>query len=262
MDYRTTLDKRLADRRDGWMDVRTRLLHFALITYALPAERLARHIPADRFEIPTWQIGGRPMALLSAVPFYDADFHFPRIAPWLKFGFGQTNHRAYVIDRRTGEHCVWFFGTTLGSPVVHIARQLWRIPWHPARYELECRYDAAARRYDRYAYRIDSAWGGARIDLADSGAPAGLAEGFASADEMQLVLTHPITGFFHRLDGKLGTYAVWHKELTGTRAEARDLHFSLYERLGLLSAEEMRHPYSAIICPEIEFHVYLPPRLA
>ncbi|HEY9723172.1 MAG TPA: hypothetical protein V6D47_14275 [Oscillatoriaceae cyanobacterium] len=40
--------------------------------------------------------------------------------------------------------------------MVHIPRQRWRIPWHQARYRLDCRYDAAARRYERY--RFDQVW--------------------------------------------------------------------------------------------------------
>lgn len=260
--YRETLDRRLAARRNGRMDVRTRLVHFALITYAVPRERLARHIPAERFAIPEWTIGGARCALLSAVPFYDLDFHFPRLLPFAKFRFGQTNHRAYVIDRATGEHCVWFFGTTLGSPVVRLARALWRIPWHPARYEVACHYDARARRYDRYHYRIDSPWCAARVELEDSGEPFVQAEGFEMPDEMRVVLTHPVTGYFYRLDGRLGTYSVWHKEMAGTRATGRDLYFSMYERLELLSAAEMQRPHSVMICPDIEFQVHLPPRLA
>ncbi|NJN05593.1 MAG: hypothetical protein HC814_03245 [Rhodobacteraceae bacterium] len=45
---------------------------------------------------------------MSAVPFLDLDFHFDRVLPFAKFVFGQTNYRVYVIDRRTGEHAVWF----------------------------------------------------------------------------------------------------------------------------------------------------------
>ena len=68
------------------------------------------------------------------VPFWDYDFRFAHLAPFLTFQFGQTNHRVYITDRRTGEPAVWFFGTTLGSPVVTIPRLLWRLPWHMARY--------------------------------------------------------------------------------------------------------------------------------
>lgn len=257
--YRALLDRRLAARPDGWLDVRTTLKHFALITYALPASRLAPHIPADRFAIAEFPVDGQPMAMLSVVPFLDRDFHFVRL-PFVKFRFGQTNHRVYVVNRATGEPGVWFFGTTLGSPVVHIARALWRIPWHRARYTIDCAYNTAAHRYDRYRYTVDSDWCAARVDIADSGEPAGLPTGFATRAAMQLLLTHPVDGYFYRTDNALGTYSVWHDLMNLTRGEPRDLYFSLYEGLGILTAAEMQRPHSILLCPSVAFAIRLPPK--
>ena len=183
-----------------------------------------------------------------------------RLAPFLKFRFGQTNHRAYVINKATGEPGVWFFGTTLGSPVVQIARALWRIPWYQARYRIDCAYNAAARRYDTFRYTIDSDWCSARVNIEDTGEPVALTDGFANMDAMRLILTHPVDGYFFRRDGKLGTYAVRHDAMQATTGRAKDLYFSLYERLGLLSPDEMQRPHSIFLTPEIAFSILLPPR--
>jgi len=145
--FSDALARRIADRHLGWLDVRSKLLHFALINYAVPIDRLRPHIPEAHFEIVPFEIGGQTCGLLSVVPFLDDDFHYARLAPFAKFRFGQTNHRVYVIDRSTREHAVWFFGTTLGSRLVHCARTLWRIPWHHATYHIDCQYDSEARRY-------------------------------------------------------------------------------------------------------------------
>ncbi|MBE2220446.1 MAG: DUF2071 domain-containing protein [Anaerolineae bacterium] len=139
--HRKVLNQHLIKRQPGWLDIRSDLRHFALINYAVPPERLAPHIPTDRFEIPTYEINGSQLAMLSVVPFVDDDFCFYRLFPWFKFHFPQTNFRVYVIDRATGEPVVWFFGTTLGSLVVSLARALWRIPWHRAQYEVDCEFD-------------------------------------------------------------------------------------------------------------------------
>jgi len=259
-DYRALLAHRLTPRRDGWLDVRSTLRHFALITYTLPVSRLARYIPTDRFAIATFDIGGERRAMLSAVPFLDVDFHFARLFPFLKFRFGQTNHRAYVVNKATGKPGVWFFGTTLGSPVVQIARTLWRIPWHRARYRIDCTYDATARRYDTYRYTIASDWCSARIAIEDTGAPIALTEGFAEMDAMRLILTHPVDGYFHRLDGALGTYSVRHDAMQGTIGRPTDLYFSLYDRLDLLTPDEMQRPHSIFLSPEIAFQILLPPK--
>ena len=100
---RAILESRLQRSTGNLLNIRTDLQHFALINYALPKSRLEPHIPTDRFDIPEFTINGQPLAMLSAVPFVDADFRYSRLTPWLKFRFGQTNHRVYVIDKRTGQ---------------------------------------------------------------------------------------------------------------------------------------------------------------
>jgi hypothetical protein len=258
-DATDVLTLRLKPRKAGVLDIVAPLQHFALVTYAVPVERLTPHIPADRFEIPTFEIDGERLALLSVVPFVDAGFRF-RLAPFPRFHFAQTNYRVYVIDRASGEHCLWFFGTTLGGWPVHIARFLWKIPWHPAKYTWACDIDEASGRYTRFRYEMRSRWGEARVDVRDTGVPASLLPGLESMEEQVLILTHPVDGYFYRLDGKLGTYSVSHERMELTVAEPIDLYFGLLERLGVLTAEEMQRPHSALICPETLFRIHMPPR--
>ncbi len=257
---RELLARRCQPEPVGLWDVRSRLTHFALVNYALPKERLIPHIPEDRFEIPEFDIGGRRLAMMSAVLFLDLDFHFPRLAPFAKFRFAQTNYRVYVNDRRTGEPCVWFFGTTLGSPAVNIPRWLWRLPWHFARYRVDCALDAATKRYSSFHITADSKWGPADVELEDTGTPISVCEGFQSPEELALVLTHPVDGYFRREDGQLGHYSVWHERMRLTVGRPRLLWFGLFERLKLLSREEMNQPHSVFLCPEVEFLIHLPPR--
>ncbi|MFY0527117.1 DUF2071 domain-containing protein [Archangium gephyra] len=114
----------------GPWDVTTLLLDFSIITYAVPPEALARHLPPD-FEPDTFVLAdGRRVAFVSAVPFRDEEFRFG-FAPFLRARMGQTNYRAYV--RYRGERAVWFFGTSLDSFWVGVPRSLWKLPWHPAR---------------------------------------------------------------------------------------------------------------------------------
>lgn len=257
---RELLARRCQPEPVGRWDVRSRLAHFALVNYALPMERLAPHIPEDRFEIAEFDIGGRRLAMMSAVPFLDLDFHFPRLAPFAKFRFAQTNYRVYVNDRRTGEPCVWFFGTTLGSRTVAIPRALWRLPWHFARYRVDCKHNAAVGRYDSFRISANSAWAPAEIELEDTGVAVAGSAGFSSPEEVALVLTHPVAGYFRRTDGQLGHYSIWHERMQLTVAHPLKLWFGLFERLKLLSREEMSRPHSVLLCPEVEFLIHLPPR--
>ncbi|MCB8943184.1 MAG: DUF2071 domain-containing protein [Ardenticatenaceae bacterium] len=258
----TILERRIGERPSArLLDIHSDLLHFALINYALPPSRLRPHIP-DRFDIPEFDINGEKLALMSAVPFWDADFRFVRLAPWLKWQFAQTNYRVYVVERQTGEHVVWFFGTTLGSPIVYAARGLWGIPWHYARYAVDCVWvadAAAAGRYHHYHITAQSDWASAEITLTDMGQPITCQPGFTSMAEMQLILTHPVVGFYFRLNGRLGSYSIWHDLIPLTTATPQHLYFSLYERLNLLSRSEMQQPHSIFLCPRTTFDVHLPP---
>jgi len=260
-DYSAILRRRLAIRPEGPLDVQSKLEHFALINYALPKSRLEPYIPPHRFDIPEFEVNGQRMALMSAVPFVDVDFHFIHLFPFLKLSFGQTNFRVYVIDKKTQEHGVWFFGTTLGSAVVHVARNAWRIPWYYAHYQIKCDYDHQINRYKTYQYSINSAWCQAQIELEDTGERISSAAGFDSFDAMRLILTHPIDGYYFRHDRQIGSYSVWHEPIAMTVGRARNLYFSLYERLGLLSREEMQKPHSVFLSPLTEFRVFLPPKV-
>jgi hypothetical protein len=239
------------------LDIHTTLHHFALINYAVPAERLRPHIPESRFAIPEFEINGRPQALLSVVPFVDTDFRYIRLAPWLKMRFAQTNYRVYVIYRQTNEHVVWFFGTTLGSPIVYLARSLWRIPWYYGRYTINCHHRNG--RYAQFSYRTESDWGAAEIDVLDTGQPLTLQAGFDDLEQMQLILTHPVRGFYQRLDGRIGSYTIWHQLMAMTLAQPQRLYFGLLERLRVLTKEEMQQPHSIFLCPAIAFDIHLPP---
>lgn len=191
--------------------------------------------------------------MLSVVSFVDDDFCFYRLFPWAKFRFPQTNFRVYVINRATGEPVVWFFGTTLGSWVVHVARALWRIPWHRATYAVDCEYDEENGRYSQYHFSIQSDWCDADIDIEDTGNPVEL------TDEERLVLTHPVDGYFYRLDGRVGGYSIWHDIIPLTSGKPRHLYFSLFEHLSIMNQDEMQQPHSIYLCPSISFDIYMPP---
>lgn len=254
MTYQIILQQRLKKRNPGLLDIRSDLLHFSLINYAVHKSRLEPFIPTDRYEIMEFDIDGTQQAMLSVVPFLDDDFCFYRLLPWFKFRFPQTNHRVYVLDKATGEPVVWFFGTTLGSRVVHLARTLWRIPWYRARYQMDCLFDKPTSRYARYQIQIDSDWCAAEIKIEDSGLPAEL------SDADRLILTHPVDGYFYRLDGRIGGYSVGHELIPLTIGKPLQLYFSLYEKLGIMNKEEMQKPTSIFLCPCIPFEIYMPPR--
>ena len=243
------------------IDVVTTLAHFAIVTYMVEPDALRPHIDA-RFDLDTIiDAEGREKALISVVPFLDQDFRFVRF-PWKKWRFGQTNYRAYVRDRNTGEHVVWFFGTVLDSWTVNIPRFAWRLPWHRARITFDVAYDADFGRYSHYQMTASSNWAPARLAIEDSGKPPTQLTGFPELESGLVLLTHPLYGYYYRRDGSLGRYSIWHHRLETTLGTVTEASFPLLDQLNLVPTGDLTSVHSVLIQPETEFTIYLPPGAA
>ncbi len=239
------------------IDVICQLQHFSIITYAIDPVRLSGLIP-ERFQLDTIEIDGREKALISVVPFIDIDFT-SAVYPFAKFVMGQTNYRIYIIDKTTGERCVWFLGTTLDSWAIAVPRALWNLPWYPGNVRFDCVYDQAQNGYAKYVMETQSEWAPAKLALIqEKGSDINL-PGFPDIETGLVCLTHPLTGFYHRRDGKLGTYRVWHKRLLVQPAILKYADFGLLSRMELVSLDEQQRPYSVLVEPINEFTIYLPP---
>ena len=234
------------------VDAATTLADVALVTFSVDPEVLAHSLPPGvRPDVVTLD-NGRRRALVSAVSFRDADFRLA-FASRRRFSFLQTNYRAYVRlgDRRL----VWFFGTTLDSPLVAIPRLAWRMPWHRDAMRLEAAWDGERCRDYRLSTR--GSWGGADVALDGTDERVGRLDGFADAEETLLVLTHPLDGMYRRRDGGLGGYAVWHERFAPRVGIARTARYDVFERLGLV--EPGTAPHSVMLQRTIDFAVLLPP---
>jgi uncharacterized protein DUF2071 len=239
--------------------VETTLQHFAIVTYWVDASSLRKHLH-PRFEPQTLTVDGQAgRSLVSVVTFLDRDFRFVA-CPWITRSFGQTNYRAYVVDNETGEQAVWFFGTCLDSLSVLIPRYVWKLPWHRARMEFDCRYDAAAARYGLYGVRTRSNWSPGALSIDDTGQPPTRLPGVTNLEAALVLLTHPLRGYFFRRDGTLGSYRVWHSRTAPTVGVLREARYPLLERLDLVEAGRLDAVHSVLMQPTIDFTIYLPPR--
>jgi hypothetical protein len=235
----------------------TTLHHFAIVSFLVDPDALRRHLH-PRFEPDLVDVPSGAHALVSAVTFLDRDFRFSGL-PWVRGSFGQTNYRAYVTDRETGEHVAWFFGTCLDSMSVVVPRYLWKLPWHRARFAFDCNFDAHRGRYRAFRVMTESSWAPAVLELEDLGVPPQALDGFAQLEAGLVLLTHPLRGFFHRRDGALGTYAIWHDRLRPTAGRVVDARYPLFNALGLAAAEMPPVVHSVLLQRSVDFTIYLPP---
>ncbi len=240
------------------MAVETTLLHFAIVTFTVDPEQLRSHLH-PRFE-PDRIIDadGVSRALVSAVTFLDRDFRFVAL-PWLRGRFGQTNYRAYVTDRQTGEHVVWFFGTCLDSWSVLVPRHAWQLPWHRARMRFDCEHDQARQAYSRFRVDTASDWAPAQLELEDTGRPPAALAGFTNLESGLVLLTHPLRGYFRRRDGRLGSYAIWHPRLEPRAGRVTVANYPLLQTLGLVAEGDTPRVHSVLLQGSIDFTIYLPP---
>lgn len=241
------------------IDIVCGLKHFSIITYAVPAVRFEGLFP-DRFKLDTVIIDGEEKGLISVVPFIDVDFT-SAVYAFPSFTMGQTNYRIYIIDTETDERCVWFLGTTLDSWTLAVPRYLWSLPWYSAKMTFDCQFDAVTGRYTKYTVDAKSKWAAASVSLAQHSEEAFSFPGFPNVESALVYLTHPLAGFYHRRDGKLGTYRVWHKKLDVQPASLISAKFSLLSNLGIVTTAEQNRPYSVLIEPLNRFTIYLPPKV-
>jgi hypothetical protein len=240
-----------------WLDATTTLQDFALVTFDVDPARLAAALPAGLVPEVRTLDDGRPRGFVSAVSFRDVDFRFA-LAPWIRVSFFQTNYRAYVRGP-DGLAAVYFFGTTLDSPLVGLPRYLWGMPWHPGSTSIEAEW-AADGVCAAYRHRCDGRWGSADVELVGTDEPAGRLNGFVDADDAGHIVTHPLDGWFLRPDGRLGRYAVWHQRLRPSLGIARRAHYDVFENLGLVEAGAA--PHSVLLQRATDFDVLLPPTRA
>lgn len=239
------------------IDVACGLQHFAIITYAFDPARFSGVMP-ERFKLDTVTIDGQERALLSVVPFIDVDFT-SAVYPFPKFRMGQTNYRIYIVDRTTGEKCVWFIGTTLDSWTRFVPHTIWNLPWYGGQVSFDTAQDGAGQ-YERYVMRTKADWAPASVEIRSE--PDSMSfSGFPDLETALVYLTHPLRGFYHRRDGQLGTYHVWHDKLNVHSGKLLAADFGLLSRLGLVTREEQQHPHSVLLDPLTDFTIYLPPKV-
>lgn len=231
---------------------RAQLDDFAIVTYDVDLTKLEAQLPSG-FAAHRSSIDGVQRGLVSAVIFRDRDFHF-RGLPFAAMNCVQVNYRAYV--RRDDQSGVWFFGTSLGHRLVAVAQLAWRMPWHRDRMSLSASWDGD--RMLRYEFESSGPWGSGRVSLLGDGRPAGLLAGMPDVATQHRVLLDPFVGWYRGRRERTYRYEVRHAPLAPLHASVETARFEVFERLGLVSAEQ--RPLHAVSLRHTVFDVLTPPR--
>lgn len=243
----------VARRPFRWLNARTTLEGFALVTFDVDPDRLAAVLPRTLEPEARRLDDGRVRGFVSAVSFRDVDFRFA-MAPRIRASFFQTNYRAYVRGP-DGRRAVYFFGTTLDSRLASLPRRAWGMPWRAGRTEISAEWSEDGRCL-AYRHVCTGRWGAADVTISGTGRPLERLDGFADVDDAALVLTHPLDGWYARRGG-LRRYTVWHPRIRPEMGVADRARYAVFEELGLVAPAA--RPHSALLQRSVEFDVHLPP---
>jgi uncharacterized protein YqjF (DUF2071 family) len=234
--------------------VKTTLVDFAITTFAIDPAALAKYLPSGFEPDISTLSDGNSVAFISAVTFNDLDFRLCA-CPWPTFSFGQTNYRAYVLYR--GKRVAWFFGTSLATPFVIVPRYVWLLPWHFATMRFNTTWNGDT--CSNYELTTSGAWGAVDLALQGTDEPSGCLDGFLDEEDMSVILTHPLEGYYERRDGVIGTYSIWHDRLAMHRGIAKRAYFEVFHKLGLV--DHTTKPHSVLLQKRTKFTILLPPRV-
>src|SRR5690606_4975726 len=130
-----------------------------------------------------------------------------------------------------------------------IPRYPWNLPWHPGKVHFDCDFDQANGRYKSYYMHTAATWAPAEVKLTQPDDLTLQLDGFPDLETGLVYLTHPLTGFSYRRDGRLGTYRVWHDRLQVAPAKLVSADFGLLGRMGVVTLDEQQNPHSVLLEP-------------
>jgi hypothetical protein len=95
------------------------------------------------------------------------------------------------------------------------------------------------------------------VELTGTAEPMGRLDGMADEAETAMLLTHPLVGYYRRLDGQVAGYRVWHEPMRPTRGGVVRARYDVLEDMGFVAPGQA--PHSVLLERRSDFIVYLPP---
>lgn len=229
------------------------VLNFALITYAVPVERVRRRLPSP-YTLETFHRNGQEQCLVSGTCFCNHDFRWSA-TPYPRLTFDEATYRVYVTH--SGRRGVYFFQRFLSSPVAFAAQRAADQNVAVGVFETETRLDDSG--YSLYTCSVRSGDVHNSFTIRARQIPRRKIP-FASGEELTQHITYRLHGFFQTPVGFQGHMPVSHRRMAPWSGELISGRFDTWTRLGIVTSEEVAHPYSVLIEPAVNFLLH-PPRL-
>ncbi|MFN2525820.1 MAG: DUF2071 domain-containing protein [Actinomycetota bacterium] len=223
---------------------------FAIVTYAVPAERVWAHLPKP-YELDTFEGPKGTIAFVSTTCFCNRDFR-PTIN-YPRHTFNESTYRTYVTHK--GRKGIYFFGRYLSTTRAWVSQR--PIARHTYRAAFDVSITNTVEGYASYLCKVVSDVGDTSFSLQAMQDPEGK-HPFTSGEELAQFLTYRLHGFYTDVIGAQGHMPVSHPRMNPFAGELSDARFDLWDKLEILRPEEARDPYSVLVVPAVPFKLFAP----
>lgn len=223
---------------------------FALITYAVAAERVKTHLPSA-YQLDTFEGAGGEYAFVTTTCF--SNEHFRPVVGFPRQTFDESTYRTYVTHKdRSG---VYFFGRYLGTNLAWLSQR--PIARHTYTGDFHVAILNGGGDYASYTCDATSSAGQTRFALkADQKVEA--KPPFSSGNELVQFLTYRLHGFYTDVIGAQGHMPVTHPRMNPVAGFLTEAKFDLWDELGIVTSEEIGDPYSVLVVSEVPFKLHAP----
>jgi uncharacterized protein YqjF (DUF2071 family) len=229
--------------------------NFALITHAVPAERLQPLVP-DRFQLETFVDGsGAEMGFISASTFCNRQIHWSA-ARYPAHDFDQSTFRTYVTHR--GRRGAYFFATYVSTRLSFVGQSLVAANTRLAEFDVDI--DRDERGYRRYVSHARAGSEELQFELEAIELPTAKPL-FASGEEHAQFITYRLHGYARPPVGGVTYGPIEHRHMDPWEGRLIEGRFDLWETMGLLPRDEWDSPFSVLVEPSVRFTLH-PPRPA
>ena len=229
------------------LDAAMDLVDFAITTWAVEPRRVRSYVP-ERFDLDSREIDSEPFAFVSMVT-YRYDRLRLHVAPFVRLSFAQTNYRVYVVDRASGQRCVWFLGFTIDARVLAPAAKLIGVPVTRGHTRIEASLAASAEP----TYRVVTTAPGHNAELTLAGRVTTTMAGFPDTETGVVSLSHESVGFYPRPRGGHRRVRVWHPPMCPISLAAVSARIQPLHETGIVPLHRQNEPHSVLIQARLEF---------
>ncbi len=241
--------------RDRVTTAQVDIQNFAMVTHAVPADRVRPHIPTQ-LRLETFRADGGPeLALITTSAFCNRQLHWS-LSRYPAVDFDQSTFRTYVTYK--GRRGSYFFGTYVNTILSYGVQSLLAASSRLAKFEVAC--EGGATGYPRYDARAVASDGEVAFELEATTQPQAVAP-FNTADEHVEYVTHRLHGFARSPFGWVTHGPVEHRRMNPWSGRLLGGQLDFWHERGILFRYEVTPAYSVLVEPSVRFTLH-PPRRA